>query len=186
VLLRKRGMIDPAQERLTAQKMTPIEEHLVAFERSLGNATGKHQKLTMTRVRRVVEGCGLKSIGKIDREEVESFLIDLRAEVLLGARTYNHYLQAMDALCKWLVATRGLAANPLVGLERLNAENGRPPPAAGALARGVGPARRLGPFERRAGAGVPRRGAGAGLPVLIHHRAPPPRDGEPHAVELRA
>lgn len=121
-MLRRRGMIDPAQERLAAQKAAAIDEQLDAFERSLANATPKHRKLTMTRVRRVVEGCGFRSAGAIDREAVEGFLARLRAEEDLGARTYNHYVQAIDAFCKWLVESRRLPANPLVGLERLNAE----------------------------------------------------------------
>ncbi len=99
-----------------------MEEHLAAFERSLGNATPKHANLTMTRVRRVVEGCRLRSIAGIEREAVEAFLRQLRADEDLGARTYNHYVQAFDAFCKWLVASKRLAANPLAGLERLNAE----------------------------------------------------------------
>ena len=53
VLLRKRGMIDPAQERLLAIKQSPITEHLDAFDRSMANNTPKHRKLTMTRVTRV-------------------------------------------------------------------------------------------------------------------------------------
>ena len=42
----------------------------------------------------------------------------------MGARTYNHDLQAFDEFCKWLVATDGLVANPIAGLDRLNAETG--------------------------------------------------------------
>ena len=46
-----------------------------------------------------------RSIGKIDGEAVEQFLVALRAEEDLGARTYNHYLQAFGEFCKWLVET---------------------------------------------------------------------------------
>ena len=55
VMLRKRGMIDPAQERLLAVKQSPIADALGAFERSLDETTPKHRKLTMTRVRRLIE-----------------------------------------------------------------------------------------------------------------------------------
>jgi site-specific recombinase XerC len=40
----------------------------------------------------------------------------------LGARAYNHDLQAFDEFCKWLVATKRLVANPIAGLDRLNTE----------------------------------------------------------------
>lgn len=122
VMLRRRGLIDPTQERFAAEKRAPIESHLAAFEKSLVHATPKHRKLTMTRIRRIVAGLGAPSIGGIDGEAVEQFLVALREEEDLGARTYNHYLQAFDEFCKWLVATKRLLSNPIAGLDRLNAE----------------------------------------------------------------
>jgi site-specific recombinase XerD len=122
VLLRRRGMIDPVQERLLAIRQSPIGEHLAAFERSLSNSTPKHRKLTMTRVRRLVEASGSRTIGDLDAEKVEEALKAIRAEEDLGARTYNHYLQAVDEFGKWLVASKRLLQNPVAGIERLNAE----------------------------------------------------------------
>ncbi|AMV40263.1 Tyrosine recombinase XerC [Planctomyces sp. SH-PL62] len=122
VLLRRRGMIDPAQERLLAIKQAAISEHLAAFERSLDNATPKHRKLTMTRVRRLVEACGFSTLGELDAEAVENALKSIRREEDLGARTYNHYLQAIDEFGKWLVASKRLTVNPVAGIDRLNAE----------------------------------------------------------------
>jgi integrase len=119
-MLRRRGMIDPAQERLLAIKQSPIEEQLAAFERSLDNTTEKHRKLTMTRVRRLVEGGGFATIGELDAEPVEDALKAIRLEDDLGARTYNHYLQAIDESGKWLVANRRVPFNPVAGIERLN------------------------------------------------------------------
>ncbi len=122
VLLRKRGMIDPAQERLLAIKQSPITEHLDAFDRSMANNTPKHRKLTMTRVTKVIEGCGFLTLAEMDGEKVVDWLNEFREEEDIGARTYNHYLQAADAFGKWLAATKRLPGNPLIGMERLNAE----------------------------------------------------------------
>jgi site-specific recombinase XerD len=122
VLLRKRGMIDPLAEQIIARKQSPVAEALDAFRRSLDNTTPKHQRLTMTRVRRLVEGCGFKTIGELDAEKVEDCLKAIRLEEDLGARTYNHYLQAIDEFGKWLAATKRLPANPVAGIERLNPE----------------------------------------------------------------
>ncbi len=122
VMLRKRGMIDPAQERLLAIKQAPITEALAVFERSLDNATAKHRKLTMTRVRRLVEASGARGIGDLEAERVEETLKEIRLEDDLGNRTYNHYLQAIDEFGKWLVASKRLPTNPVAGIERLNAE----------------------------------------------------------------
>ena len=117
---RTTGLIDPSQDRVATHRSTPIDEHLSAFEESLSDNTEKHVKLTMSRVRRVVEGCGFETLRAIEAEEVQSFVRKLRKEEDLGHRTYNHYLQAMDAFCYWCVATQRLLASPLVGLERLN------------------------------------------------------------------
>ncbi len=122
VLLRTRGMIDPAAEQLLAVRKSPVDEILAVFELSLSNTTPKHQKLTMTRVRRLVEASGCSSVGELNAEKVEASLKEIRDEDDLGARTYNHYLQAIDEFSKWLVSSRRLALNPVAGISRLNAE----------------------------------------------------------------
>ncbi|MBX9791378.1 MAG: site-specific integrase, partial [Pirellulales bacterium] len=118
--LRSSGMIDPLQDKLAEQKQVPIANHLAAFEESLGENTGKHVKLTMTRVRKIVEGGEIGGLGDIEPETVQAFLRKFRKDEDLGHRTYNHYLQAMDAFCNWCVVTKRLIANPILGLERLN------------------------------------------------------------------
>lgn len=123
-LLRSRGMIDAKQEALNERQASPIEEHLAAFERSLvGKAnTEKHVGLAMSRIRRIVDGCGFQTLGDLDPDSVEEFLVELREEEDIGFRTHNHYVQAIDGFCRWLVSKRRLASNPLAGLPRLNAE----------------------------------------------------------------
>ena len=52
------------------------------------------------------------------REKVESSALKaIREEEDLGARTYNHYLQAIDEFGKWLVATKRLPGNPVAGID---------------------------------------------------------------------
>ncbi len=122
VMLRKRGLIDPEQENAAERRRAPLSAHLKSFEKSLGKNTEKHVKLTMSRVRRVVEGCGMETIVDIEIEAVEEFLVDLCEREDLGHRTYNHYVQALDPFCNWLVATKRTPSNPILGMERLNAE----------------------------------------------------------------
>jgi integrase len=118
--MRSSGLIDPMLDRFAEQKLLPIDEHLEAFEASLSDNTGKHVKLTMTRVRRIAAGAAFEKLSDIDGEPVQVYLRALRKEEDLGHRTYNHYLQAMDAFCNWCVLTKRLIANPILGLERLN------------------------------------------------------------------
>ena len=120
--LRTSGLVDPDQERCAGHKLAPIAGHLKAFEESLEDNTGKHVKLTMTRVRRIVVGCEFDNLGDVEPEAVQKFLRSLRKTEDIGHRTYNHYLQGMDTFLHWCVTTKRLLANPLLGLERLNAE----------------------------------------------------------------
>ena len=84
VMLRRRGMIDPAEERSLAIRQSPIGDHLAAFERSLDNTTPKHRKLTMTRVRRLVEASEAKILADLSAEKVEEALKEIRREEDLG------------------------------------------------------------------------------------------------------
>ncbi len=119
--LRRLGLIDPEQEKLAEQKKTAITEHLSAFERSLKKNTDKHLKLTMSRVRKIVNECGFETLSEITKETVESCLTEMLNDDEIGYQTYNHYAQAIDSFCNWCVENDRLLRNPLKGLERLNA-----------------------------------------------------------------
>lgn len=124
-MLRRRKLIDPKQEKIAAHATAPIKDHLTAFEtklRTTGNNTEKHVKLTMTRVRAIIKGCGVESLADLDEESVEAFLFELRSAKGLGNRTVNHYIQAIDEFCRWLVDKKRATMNPVSGLNRLNTE----------------------------------------------------------------
>jgi site-specific recombinase XerC len=119
-MLRERGLIDPEDERLAQQRAFPISGHLVAFEKSLAPNTEKYIKQLMSRVRRLIEECGFDVAGDIDPETVTTTLQDMREDEGFGHRTYNHYVQALNTFCNWLVKSRRLPGNPVVSVERLN------------------------------------------------------------------
>jgi hypothetical protein len=87
VMLRKRGMIDPLAEQLVVRRQSLVADALDAFRRSMDNTTPKHQQLTMTRVKRLVEASGAKTLGDLDAEKVENALKEIRRTEDLGART---------------------------------------------------------------------------------------------------
>lgn len=120
--LRRRGLVDPAQARVSERRRRSLTEHLDAFRAKLGKSTVKHVTLTMSRVKRIVDGCGLTSAGDIDAETVREFITAFCAKNKLGHRTFNHYVQAFGAFCNWLVETGRLAANPVSSIQPLNAE----------------------------------------------------------------
>ena len=76
----------------------------------------------MSRVRAVITGCGVTSLDGLQPEVIQNQLAELRQKEDLGAKTYNHYVQAIDSFCRWLVRSGRMAANPLVNLSRLNTE----------------------------------------------------------------
>ncbi len=122
VMLRKRGLIDPHAEQVAIKKRQPLKEHIDAFERSLSKTTPKHVKQTINRVKRVVNGCGFTTAGKIDAEEVREWLIEFCEDNDYGNRTYNHYVQGFGSFCNWMVETGRLPSNPVAAMQILNAE----------------------------------------------------------------
>ncbi|MGD9646361.1 MAG: tyrosine-type recombinase/integrase [Pirellulales bacterium] len=121
-MLRQRGLIDPEDERIALQKAFPISGHLDAFAKSLAPNSEKYIKLLMSRVRRLVDECEFEVAGDIEPEAVTTTLNEMREADGFGHRTYNHYIQALNTFCNWLVVSRRLAANPVVGVERLNTD----------------------------------------------------------------
>lgn len=119
-MLRERGLIDPEDERLAQQRAFPISGHLIAFEKSLARNTEKYIKQLMGRVRRLINECGIEVAGDIDPETITTTLQEMREEEGFGHRTYNHYVQALNTFCNWLVKSRRLPSNPIVSVERLN------------------------------------------------------------------
>lgn len=126
VMLRREGLIDPEDEAAAQRKRAPIEEQLTAFEKSLSRSdnTPKHVKLTMSRVRRIVDEAGFERPADIDFESVEQVLREMLESEEIGHKTYNHYVQSMDQFCKWLShgQRKILSHNPIAGMERLNTE----------------------------------------------------------------
>ncbi len=122
--MRRKGLIDGDQEERAERKRSDIKEHLRAYRTSLEakKNTEKHVKLIMGRIERIVEGCGFATLGDLDATEVEDYLTKLRKEDDIGYRTYNHYLQAIDGWCNWMVQRKRLKFNPVAGIARLNAE----------------------------------------------------------------
>ena len=115
------GLVDPDKEQERDNSRTPIEQHLAAFEKSLKNNTSKHTMLTMSRIRRIVGDAEIKSIDDIEIDTVEAVLQERLDSGEIGYRTYNHYVQAFDGFCNWMVPKR-MPHNPLQGMKRLNAQ----------------------------------------------------------------
>ena len=120
---RTQGLIDPQDDKFAKERKRPLAEHLDDYENQLAKRTEKHKKLTMARIRRIVEDGGMETVTDIDIETVEEVLQEVIDTDDIGLRTYNHYVDAVFGFCGWMVnKARRLPANPLVGIDRKNAE----------------------------------------------------------------
>ncbi len=123
-MLRRRGLIDAEADRLLGQRQLDIQLHLAAFERHLQANSPGHVRLTLSRVRKIIDGGNIETTADLSAEIVQDVVRDLRVTKQFGCRTYNHYLQAVDSFGNWLVSTKRTAVNPVRGMKRLNAAIG--------------------------------------------------------------
>ena len=75
--LRASGLIDDQLEKQAAQKTSAIEPHVKDYEKALlgkGNAE-KYIRLTISRIRKVVNGCEFEVLGDLNADDVEAFLV---------------------------------------------------------------------------------------------------------------
>lgn len=112
------GIADPAEE---AAK-TPLLTHLSDFRQHLEDkgSAERHARMTETRVRAVIDGCGFVRVRDVNADAVESWLANRVAADEFGVSTRNGYLVAIKSFCNWLVKTRRRSDNPLSHLARLN------------------------------------------------------------------
>ena len=125
---------DPVRDALREHRGKPIDAHLDDYELHLGmgSRTSKHQTLTMSRIRKVVAEAAIRTLDDLQPDKVDAYLHKLSLmekprkkteprQKLYGPRTLNHYVQALQGWCRWLVTNRRLSASPLESLTTYNA-----------------------------------------------------------------
>ncbi len=123
VLLRQKGLVDPAQERFAAEGRRPLTEHLADFRAALearGN-TGQHVQETHAQALRVVERCKAAYPSDMTASAVQEALKAIRDEGRsLG--TCNHYLRSVKTFARWMHRDKRTRDDALVVLEAYNAD----------------------------------------------------------------
>jgi len=118
---RRRGLIDPRQERFAAEAARPILEHLDAFRECLlakGN-TERHTFESCALVRRVIERCGAQHVGDLTASAVQRVVGDIRASGRSLA-TCNRVLTAVKSFGRWLRRDKRIREEPLADVARFN------------------------------------------------------------------
>ncbi|MHC4867775.1 MAG: tyrosine-type recombinase/integrase [Planctomycetota bacterium] len=117
--LAQAGVVD----KYAKHRSRPLAEHLADFKTSLlsKGTTGGHAQLTSNRIRAILEGCRFTLMADISASKTLKYLAERRHNGL-SVKSSNDYLQAVKQLCRWLVADRRMADNPLAYLSGLNAK----------------------------------------------------------------
>jgi len=120
--LGRAGVVDHFAEH----RKTPLAEHLADFRCYLESKgdTAKQVALKIGRARRVLAGCRFAFIADLSASHVQEFLVRLKADGN-GVQTVNYYLREIKSFCRWLVADRRTADNPLSHLAGGNAKTDR-------------------------------------------------------------
>ena len=119
--LRKRGIIDPAADRLAEAAEQTLDEHLADFESYLQSKGGteKHVACTLGYVRRVCAASGVVSIATLSADRLASHINVLRRQGVT-AGGINCKLVAVKSFARWLCRTGRLTTDPLGQITRLN------------------------------------------------------------------
>ena len=113
------GLADPHN----GHRRRPIEEHLVDFEEVVHArpGTADHKKDTITRARKVIAGCGFRTIGEITKAKIEVWLgrQEYRGKSI-SLETENRYIWSIKYFMVFLIENQRLArdSDPLVGLKK--------------------------------------------------------------------
>ena len=119
--LAKLDLVDAAH----AARSKPLEEHLADYGRHLeakGNS-GRHCRQHLSRASSVLSGCRMHFPRDLVPSAVEAWLADRRDAGDFGKSTSNGYLTAIKGFARWLHRDGRIAADPLVGLSRMNADD---------------------------------------------------------------
>ena len=132
-MLRARGVIDTAVEKLSQWEAMPLEDHLKAFEvrmRGKGSTEG-HVKRTLSFIHDFMETCGFTTPSNLDATKVADYILDLRRgnekenRKPLSARTINARLTALKSLTRWLFREGRMRTDPMMQVGKLNVRTDR-------------------------------------------------------------
>ena len=117
------GLISTDELNISVHLSTPIADHVEAYLVHLeaSEASAKHRSETRRRLVRILSGCGFRTLGDLDKEKAERWLVG-RASERMSARTRNTYLSSLSAFCNWCVGqdVQRLIRNPFEAITWAN------------------------------------------------------------------
>src|SRR5262249_4529350 len=120
-LLRRRQRVEEADRLAIEECLTAFESDLRAGRVRKGKrkaVSRTHADLVMGRVRKIVEGCGIRRADDLSLDAVNRLLDRLQQEKeIKTAQTRKHYERAIKSFSRWLASTDRLDRDPLARLE---------------------------------------------------------------------
>lgn len=138
---RKAGIITEDDDRMARAAAASIETLMGQWRTSLraGGSTEKHIEMSVRRVTIALKHQQITSISRLDKDEIEAFLVALRnGEVSttnrnresgqldanpVAPRTVDHYLMALRQFIRWCVKSKRLSEDPTESVVRLTQQH---------------------------------------------------------------
>lgn len=127
----EQGLVDPYKEH----KVRPLTDHVNDWVAELGQLgrDDAYVRPCKARLHRLIQECRWKRLGDINADSFcgwrETAMSDAghnaksaetKRPVRMGARTKNHYLEALRAFCHWCIQRNRLATNPMTHVEKVD------------------------------------------------------------------
>jgi integrase len=121
VMLRKEGIVNPADDRYSAEGRRPLKTHLEEFKAALaGRAnTLQHCEETFTKATRIVALCAAAFIHDLTASAVQAAVGKLK-DGGKSLKTCNHYLRAIKSFSRWLRGDKRSREDALATLKAFN------------------------------------------------------------------
>ena len=126
-LERKRGLIDPAAERMAKERSKPLDTHFDDYEVHLDSLErdARHVDGTLGYLRKLATALEWATINDLDAAALTAHLAELSESRGTSARTFNASITAWRAFGRWCHRANRLEVNPLASLRGRNIEGDR-------------------------------------------------------------
>ena len=120
-LLRSKGVIDTAVERLAQHERRPLGEHIEAFTLALEakGSTARHIAGTVAYIRALTDACDFTMPADIDAAAVSAHVSNMK-RVGKSARAINARLTAFKSMTRWMHRTGRIRIDPMQQVAKLN------------------------------------------------------------------
>ena len=116
------GLATREETRRAETKSEPLSDLIEKFGKKQFAAGAGQPQVDDTRrkLEYLFQAIGVRTLGGISRERMESWIVDERRSGDRAPRTINSYFMAINSFCRWVVETDRLEKNPLRGIKKLN------------------------------------------------------------------